>query len=147
MASQLATERQKRRSMTTTSSNSSASRNYSTPALPATRPSSRSSRPTKTPRRITNRRWNRARRSSSCWTTTPSAAPFDGVVGDVPVHVGDYATTSTMLTTVDESQDLEAYIYIPTERASEVRTGLAVDLLDNSGKRIETRASILFRRR
>lgn len=65
-------------------------------------------------------------------------APFDGVVGDIPVHVGDYATTSTMLTTVDANKDLEAYIYIPTERASEVRTGLAVDLLDNSGKRIES---------
>jgi RND family efflux transporter MFP subunit len=38
-----------------------------------------------------------------------------------------------LLTTVDENQDLEAYIYIPTERAAEVRTGLAVDLLDETG--------------
>ncbi len=65
-------------------------------------------------------------------------APFDGIVGDIPVHVGDYVTTSTILTTVDENQDLEAYIYIPTERASEVRPGLAVDLLDNSGKLLES---------
>lgn len=65
-------------------------------------------------------------------------APFDGIVGDIPVHVGDYVTTSTMLTTVDANQDLEAYIYIPTERASQVRTGLAVDLLDNSGKLLES---------
>lgn len=64
-------------------------------------------------------------------------APFDGVVGDIPVHVGDYATTSTMLTTVDENKDLEAYIYIPTERDGQVRTGLGVELLDNSGKLIE----------
>ena len=35
-------------------------------------------------------------------------APYDGVVGDIPVHVGDYVTTSTMLTTVDENRDLEA---------------------------------------
>ena len=44
-------------------------------------------------------------------------APFDGVVGDIPVHVGDYVSATTMLTTVDENKDLEAYIYVPTERA------------------------------
>ncbi len=68
-------------------------------------------------------------------------APFDGVVGDIPVHVGDFASPSnsqaTMLTTVDENKDLEAYIYIPTERAGQVRQGLTVDLMDNSGKLIE----------
>ncbi len=64
-------------------------------------------------------------------------APFDGVVGDVPVHVGDYVTTSTMLTTVDENRDLEAYIYVPTERSGDVRMGQAVDLTDNSGKLLQ----------
>jgi RND family efflux transporter MFP subunit len=60
-------------------------------------------------------------------------APFDGIVGDIPVHLGDYVSSSTTLTTVDEDKDLEAYIYIPTERAVEARTGLAVDLLDANG--------------
>ncbi len=67
-------------------------------------------------------------------------APFDGVVGDIPVHVGDYASPlnpSPLVTTVDENKDLEAYIYAPTERSSEVRTGLDVDLTDNSGKLLE----------
>jgi RND family efflux transporter MFP subunit len=67
-------------------------------------------------------------------------APFDGVVGDIPVHVGDFASpsnSSTMLTTVDENKDLEAYIYIPTERAGQVRQGLDVELMDNSGKLLE----------
>jgi RND family efflux transporter MFP subunit len=67
-------------------------------------------------------------------------APFDGVVGDIPVHVGDYASPlnpSPMLTTVDENKDLEAYIYVPTERSSEVHTGLDVDLSDNNGKLLE----------
>jgi len=67
-------------------------------------------------------------------------APFDGVVGDIPVHVGDYVTTSTMLTTVDENKDLEAYVYIPTERAAEVRMGLAIDLTDNNGTLLEKTA-------
>jgi RND family efflux transporter MFP subunit len=61
-------------------------------------------------------------------------APFAGIVGDIPVHLGDYVSPTTVLTTVDEDKDLEAYIYIPTERATQVRSGLAVDLLDESGK-------------
>ena len=64
-------------------------------------------------------------------------APFNGVVGDIPVHVGDYVSSSMMLTTVDELGDLEAYIYIPTERSSQARMGLAVELSDNSGKLLE----------
>jgi RND family efflux transporter MFP subunit len=68
-------------------------------------------------------------------------APFAGVVGDIPVHVGDYVSPSlspaAVLTTVDENNHLEAYIYIPTERASEIRMGLGVDLTDNNGKLLE----------
>jgi len=64
-------------------------------------------------------------------------APFDGVVGDIPVHVGDYVSPTVPLTTVDENRDFEAYIYIPSERASQVRRGLPVDILDNSDKLIE----------
>ncbi len=64
-------------------------------------------------------------------------APFDGVVGDIPVHVGDYASATTVLTTVDENKDLEAYIYVPTERTAQVRQGLDVDLMDTNGKLLE----------
>ncbi len=67
-------------------------------------------------------------------------SPYDGVVGDIPVHVGDYVTTSTMLTTVDENKDLEAYIYIPTERSGDVHMGESVNLTDNSGKLLEKTA-------
>jgi hypothetical protein len=67
------------------------------------------------------------------------------VVGDIPVHVGDYVTTSTMLTTVDENGDLEAYVYIPTERASEVHRGLGVDLTDNTASCWRRRRSISSR--
>lgn len=61
-------------------------------------------------------------------------APFAGIVGDIPVHLGDYVSPTTVLTTVDENADLEAYIYIPTERASVVRQGLPVEILDSTGK-------------
>jgi RND family efflux transporter MFP subunit len=65
------------------------------------------------------------------------AAPFDGIVGDVPVHLGDYVSSSTMLTTVDENRDLEAYIYIPTERVTQIRKGLKVIILDNQENLLE----------
>ena len=64
-------------------------------------------------------------------------APYDGIVGDVPVHVGDYVSASTVLTTVDENKDLEAYIYVPTERATQLKPGLEVDLVDSNDKLIE----------
>lgn len=64
-------------------------------------------------------------------------APFDGVIGDIPVHIGDYVSSTTVLTTVDETGDLEAYIFIPTERAGQLRLGLPVDLTDTSGKLLE----------
>jgi RND family efflux transporter MFP subunit len=68
-------------------------------------------------------------------------APFDGVVGDIPVHLGDYVSPlqspTALLTTVDQTGDLEAYIYIPTERSSQARMGLDVELYDTSGKLLE----------
>jgi RND family efflux transporter MFP subunit len=65
-------------------------------------------------------------------------APFDGVVGDVPVHLGDYVSQTTLLTTVDENAELEAYIYIPTEKAAGIRMGLPVQIVTSSGDLIES---------
>lgn len=70
-------------------------------------------------------------------------APFAGIVGDIPVHQGDYVSPTTLLTTVDENQELEAYIYLPTERATDIHTGLAVDLLDTAGN-VLTHSTINF---
>lgn len=64
-------------------------------------------------------------------------SPYDGIVGDIPVHVGDYVSSSTILTTVDEAGDLEAYIYIPTDRANQVKLGLSVEIADTNGKQLE----------
>jgi RND family efflux transporter MFP subunit len=65
-------------------------------------------------------------------------APFSGVVGDIPVHIGDYVSPQTLLTTVDENSELEAYIYVPTERAADIRTGLPVQIVTSSGELIES---------
>jgi len=64
-------------------------------------------------------------------------APFNGIIGDVPVHVGDYVSQQTLLTTVDENAELEAYIYIPTERALDIRMGLSVQIVTSMGELIE----------
>jgi RND family efflux transporter MFP subunit len=61
-------------------------------------------------------------------------APFDGLVGDVPVHLGDYVTPTTALTTVDENKDLEAYIYVPSERSGDVHLGMPVQIVGGDGK-------------
>jgi RND family efflux transporter MFP subunit len=57
-----------------------------------------------------------------------------GIVGDVPVRVGDRVTTSTELTTVDQPGSLEAYVYVPIEHSSQLRMNLPVEIVDGEGK-------------
>ncbi|WP_228370739.1 efflux RND transporter periplasmic adaptor subunit [Candidatus Korobacter versatilis] len=64
-------------------------------------------------------------------------APFAGIVGDIPVHIGDYVSPQTLLTTVDENAELEAYIYIPTDRTADIRMGLPVQIVTSKGELIE----------
>jgi RND family efflux transporter MFP subunit len=64
------------------------------------------------------------------------SAPMAGIVGDVPVHIGDRVTVSTLLTTVDEPGALEAYVYVPAARAHDLRLGMPVHLLDTAGNAI-----------
>jgi RND family efflux transporter MFP subunit len=70
-------------------------------------------------------------------------APTAGVIGDIPVRVGDHVTNQTQLTTLDRGGELEAYVYIPSEKASAVRMGMPVDLLDDSGK-VTARTRVSF---
>ena len=61
-------------------------------------------------------------------------APANGIVGDIPVRVGDRVTTSTMLTTVDKPGNLEAYVYVPVERSAQLRQDMPVQIVDGTGK-------------
>src|SRR6266705_2633685 len=71
-------------------------------------------------------------------------SPMDGIVGDIPVHMGDRVTVATMLTTIDEPGALEAYIYVPAERAMKLKAGLPVRLLDTAGNSVsETRITFV----
>jgi RND family efflux transporter MFP subunit len=60
-------------------------------------------------------------------------APSAGIVGDIPVRVGDRVTTTTPLTTVDKPGSLEAYVYVPIERSSQLKPSLPVQIVDQSG--------------
>jgi RND family efflux transporter MFP subunit len=61
-------------------------------------------------------------------------APWGGIVGDVPVRVGDRVTSTTQLTTVDKPGSLEVYVYVPIEHSSQLRLNLPVQVLDSEGK-------------
>jgi len=61
-------------------------------------------------------------------------APMSGIVGDIPVRVGDRVTSSTLLTTVDKPGSLEVYIYVPVERAPQLKLGLPMQIVDSAGK-------------
>jgi len=61
------------------------------------------------------------------------AAPAPGVVGDIPVRVGERVTRSTALTTVEDNTGLEVYLNVPVQEAPKLKVGLPVHLLDESG--------------
>jgi RND family efflux transporter MFP subunit len=63
-------------------------------------------------------------------------APAGGIVGDVPVRVGDRVSPSTVLTTIDANQALEVYVYVPLRQAGELRLGLPLKLVDEAGAAI-----------
>jgi RND family efflux transporter MFP subunit len=72
------------------------------------------------------------------------AAPMDGIVGDIPVRTGDRVAVTTLLTTVDEPGALEAYIYVPADRARDLRLGVPVHLVDVAGHALaETRITFV----
>jgi RND family efflux transporter MFP subunit len=62
------------------------------------------------------------------------SAPRAGMVGDILIRVGDRVETSTVITTVDESAQLEAYIAVPLEQSAELKVGLPVELLGSDGQ-------------
>jgi RND family efflux transporter MFP subunit len=61
-------------------------------------------------------------------------APIDGVVGNVPVKVGDFVTPATPLTSVTQDSGLEAEVQIPVERASALGPDSKVRLIAHDGK-------------
>jgi RND family efflux transporter MFP subunit len=67
-------------------------------------------------------------------------APQAGIVGDIPIRVGDRITPSTVITTIDDNSALEADIQVPLDRTPDLRIGLPVELIDSDGKVLATNA-------
>jgi RND family efflux transporter MFP subunit len=71
-------------------------------------------------------------------------APRGGIVGDIPVRVGDRVTTSTQLTTIDQPGSLEVYVYVPVERSRQLRMNMPVQVLDSNGNAVaDSRVSFI----
>ena len=71
-------------------------------------------------------------------------APRGGIVGDIPVRIGDRVTVATQLTTVDQPGSLEAYVYVPIEHSSQLKMNLPVQVIDSEGKVLaDTRISFI----
>jgi RND family efflux transporter MFP subunit len=61
------------------------------------------------------------------------SAPTAGIVGDIPVRVGNQVTTATLLTTVDQNETLEVNVSVPVERGPELKNGLPLQVLSSDG--------------
>lgn len=71
-------------------------------------------------------------------------APIAGVIGDIPVRIGDRVTPATLLTMLDGGAGLEAYISLPVERAAAAKLDARVELLDARDEvRVQTRISFI----
>ncbi|MEG4322750.1 MULTISPECIES: efflux RND transporter periplasmic adaptor subunit [unclassified Microcoleus] len=67
---------------------------------------------------------------------TAVIAPFAGVIGDIPVKVGDYLKKGDPIATLTENKLLDLRLSIPLERQPQLRLGLPVEMLDDRGKAI-----------
>ncbi|WP_414551163.1 efflux RND transporter periplasmic adaptor subunit [Anabaena sp. CCY 0017] len=65
-------------------------------------------------------------------------APFRGIVGNIPVKVGDLVNTSTPLVTVSQKQPLEVNISVPPEESNQLRQGMPVEVLNPQGEILST---------
>jgi RND family efflux transporter MFP subunit len=63
-------------------------------------------------------------------------APTAGIVGDIPVRVGDRVTKATTLTSIDANAGLEVYLNVPVQQAPKLQLGLPVRIVDDTGATI-----------
>jgi RND family efflux transporter MFP subunit len=71
-------------------------------------------------------------------------APTSGVLGDVPVRVGNTVTSQTVLTTIDANDALEVHVQVPIERSKELKRGLPLQILGGDGSGILAQTSVDF---
>src|SRR5207244_2677044 len=72
------------------------------------------------------------------------AAPTAGIVGDIPVRVGNVVTSQTVLTTIDQNETLEVHIDVPIERAAALKRGLPIAIVSGDGSQELARTTVSF---
>lgn len=60
-------------------------------------------------------------------------APFDGVVGDIPVKLGDMVSAQTKLTSIADNTSLELYVNVPIEKLVLLGETSKIEVLDPKG--------------
>ena len=71
-------------------------------------------------------------------------APTAGVIGDVPVRVGNLVTPQTVLTTIDQNDVLELQVQVPVERASALKNGLPLRVLNSDSTQTIAQTTVNF---
>lgn len=55
-------------------------------------------------------------------------APIGGIVGDIPVKLGDYVEINSPLTSITQNDTLDLEIAIPTEQANDIQIGMPIEI-------------------
>lgn len=63
---------------------------------------------------------------------TRVVAQFSGIVGDVPVKIGDYLNRGSVITTLTQNDTLDLRMLIPIDRLSELRLGMPVEIYSSN---------------
>jgi RND family efflux transporter MFP subunit len=73
------------------------------------------------------------------------AAPFAGVVGDIPVKAGDFVTPGSEVLSFSSVEDpqLELELSIPVEQVPKLKPGLTVQVLDTQGE-VQATGTVFF---
>ncbi len=70
--------------------------------------------------------------------------PISGVMDDLPVKLGDYVSVGQPVAKVTQLDSMLLNIQVPSNRAAQLRTGLAVELLDPNSKQQLATGSLTF---
>jgi multidrug efflux pump subunit AcrA (membrane-fusion protein) len=61
-------------------------------------------------------------------------APVSGIVGDIPLQIGDFVRTGESFTTITNNTEFELDINVPIERYQDLRIGLPVEIIRSDGQ-------------
>jgi RND family efflux transporter MFP subunit len=70
-------------------------------------------------------------------------APFDGIVGNIPVKEGNFVNPETNLAKLTQNDALEVNISIPASRSRDIRIGTTIELI-NAQKQVVGTSRVFF---